>query len=107
MLYNQENMLKASIFIISKKFNQQIYEKAIGYCPQNRTWCSRNCFQKVVHKAAEATGGFKVNKIANKIKKPKPVPDENWRNIEEIVIPPDKRQVILNALRQVLLNGTP
>ena len=28
------------------------------------------------------------NKIADKIVKTKPVPDENLRNVEEIVIPP-------------------
>ena len=31
--------------------------------------------------------------------KPKPVPEAISRNIEEIVIPPEKRQEILNELR--------
>ena len=34
--------------------------------------------------------------------KPKPVPDENSRDVAEIVIPPEKREEILNELRQVL-----
>ena len=34
--------------------------------------------------------------------KPKPVPDENSRNVEEMVIPPENREEILNELRQVL-----
>ena len=34
--------------------------------------------------------------------KPKPVPDENSRNVEEIFIPPENREEILNELRQVL-----
>ena len=34
--------------------------------------------------------------------KPKPVPDENSRNVEEKVIPPKKREEILNELRQFL-----
>ena len=42
------------------------------------------------------------NKIADKILKPKPVPDAKSRNVEEIVVPPEKRQKILNELRQVL-----
>ena len=49
----------------------------------------------VIHKAAEATGEFTGNKIADGIVKP-------LRNVEEIVIPPEKRQEILNELRQVL-----
>ena len=54
--------------------------------------------KKVVQKAAKATGKFIGNKIADKIVKP----DKNPRNVEEIVIPPEKRKKILNELRQVL-----
>ena len=68
----------------------------IGY----RTF--KNRFQKVVHKAGEFLG----NKIAyavtksndDKIEKP----DENPRNVEEIIIPLEKRDKILNKLRKVL-----
>ena len=35
--------------------------------------------------------------------KPKLVPYENLRNLEEVVISPEKRQEILNELRQVYL----
>ena len=55
--------------------------------------------KKVVHKAAEATGKFIGNKFADNIVKPKRVSDENPRNVEEIIILPEK---ILNELRQVL-----
>ena len=62
--------------------------------------------KKVVHRTSELLG----NKIADavtksnddKIVKPKHVIDENPRNVEEIIIPPEKREEILNALRQVL-----
>ena len=53
---------------------------------------------KVVHETAEATGKITGNKIAENIVKPTPVSDEHSRNIEEIVIPPEKRQEILNIL---------
>ena len=56
--------------------------------------------KKVVHKAAEARGEFIGNKIADKIVKPTHVIDEN--RINEIVIPLDKMEQILNELRQVL-----
>ena len=58
--------------------------------------------KKVVHKAAEATGKLIRNKIANKVVKPKPVPNENSRNVEEIIIPPEKREEILNKSGQLL-----
>ena len=35
------------------------------------------------------------------------MPDENSRNFEEIVIPPEKRQEMLSELRHALQNGTP
>ena len=50
--------------------------------------------KKVVHKAAEATDAFIGNKIADQIVQPKPTIDENSKNVEEIIIPPEKRQEI-------------
>ena len=44
------------------------------------------------NEAAEATGEFIGNKIPDKIVKP----------VEEMIIPPEKREEILNELRQVL-----
>ena len=51
-----------------------------------------------VHKAGEATGKIIGNKIADKILKPKPLPAENSKNVEEIIIPPEKKD-ILNELQ--------
>ena len=48
-------------------------------------------------KAAEATREFIGNKITSKIAKSKPVPD-----VEERVIPPEKREEVSNELRQLL-----
>ena len=59
-------------------------------------------FKKVVHKAAKAIGEFIGNKIADKIVEPKPFPDENLRDIEEMIIPAEEREEILNELRLVL-----
>ena len=44
--------------------------------------------KKVAHKAAEATGEFIWNKIAN----PKPVPQANSRNIQETATVPEKNR---------------
>ena len=61
--------------------------------------------KKVIHKVAEAISEFIGNKIMNKTVKPKPLPDENSMNTEEIIILLKKRQEILKELRQVLWNG--
>ena len=58
--------------------------------------------KKVVHKEAEATGEFIGKNIAGKIVKPKHVIDEDPRNVEEIIILPEKREEILSKLRQLL-----
>ena len=53
----------------------------------------RAASRKVAHKTAKATGEFV---------KPKPVPDENLRNVGEINIPPEKGQKISKELKQIL-----
>ena len=52
----------------------------------------KTVLEKVVYKADEARSEFVGNKIADKIVKPKPVPNNNLRNIEEIIIPPEKEK---------------
>ena len=46
----------------------------------------------IVYKEAEATGEFLGNEIVDKFVKP----------LKEIIIPPEKKEEILNKLRQVL-----
>ena len=48
--------------------------------------------EKVFHMADEFLG----HKIAGKIVKPKHVIDEKSRDVEEIIIPPERREEILN-----------
>ena len=63
---------------------------------------TKTASKKVFHKTAEETGKLTGNKIANKIAKPILLSEANSRNVEEIVIQPEKRQGILNDLRQIL-----
>ena len=63
----------------------------------------KNYFQKVVHKIGEFLG----NKIADALTKSNDEKivksGENPRNVEEIIIPLEKIEEILNKLKQVLL----
>ena len=52
----------------------------------------------VPHKAAEPSGEFTGNKIAQKVVKLKSVLDGNSKNVEEIIIPPEHKKEILNDL---------
>ena len=56
----------------------------------------------VAHTAAEDAGEVIGNKFFDEIVKTKLVPDENSRNVEEIVILPEKSEEILWELRQLL-----
>ena len=70
----------------------------IGY----RTRFFKNCFQKVIHKAGEFLGNKIGDTITNSNGDKIVKPDENLRNVEEIIIPLEKRDEILNKLRKVL-----
>ena len=55
--------------------------------------------KKILTKSAEATGDLIGSKIADKITSFKSKPKEKIEEDEEIIIPPDKRQQMLDDLR--------
>ena len=83
---------------LSNKYEKQLLNIA------GKTWLDalKTASKKVVHKASEAIGEFVGDKILNKIMKPKFLFGENPRNIEKMVIPPDKKVEMLSELREVL-----
>ena len=58
--------------------------------------------KKVAHKAAEATREFIGNKITDQTLKPKPMLHENSRNVEEIIIEPEKKEDMLKTSMKIL-----
>ena len=68
---------------------------------------AKNTSQKVVCKTAviirELIQELTRSKIAEKIVKPKHIPEGSLRNVEDIIIPPEKRHEILNTLRQQII----
>ena len=61
---------------------------------------AKTASKKVVQKTAEATGDLIGNKIVDKITSiSKPKEKEKTKEIEEIYIPPEKRQQIIDDLR--------
>ena len=98
ILYHQEqeNISKNMDFLrnLSNKYEEQLLDTGLNVL--------KAASKKVFHKVVEATGAFIGNKIADKIEKPKTIPNENPRNVEDKIIPSEKRGEILNKLRQVL-----
>ena len=70
----------------ARKYKKQILERGL------------NASKKVVHKAGEFIG----NKIADAVIKSNDDNIEKQEPVEEIIIPPEKREEILNKLRRAL-----
>ena len=78
----------------AKKFGNKYSKKLMDTATKKGMDAAKAASKRVVQKTAEATGDLIGNKIANKITslgKPK--------ETEEIYIPPEKRQQIIDALR--------
>ena len=66
------------------------------------TRCYTNCLWKTSPQSSWSDRWTYREKINDKIVKPKSVIDEHSKNLEEIVIPAEKREKILTELRVVL-----
>ena len=81
-------------FSIAKKCGKKCRKKLMDTETKSEMDAAKIVCKRVIQKAAEPTGDLIGNKIADKITsigKPK--------EIEEIYIPPEKRQQIINDLR--------
>ena len=83
---------------LSDKYGEKLLDTTI----KTGLYAAKTASKKVVHKAAEATVELIGNKIAQKSAKPESVPwskfERCWRNS----FPAEKRQELLNDLRQML-----
>ena len=71
---------------MSNKYGKQSLDTAT-----NRASCCKNWSRKSTPYEAQVTGFLIRKKIGEKVVIPKPITDENSRNVEEIVIPAIKR----------------
>ena len=92
-------MVQFSIVLRTRK-----YVKGYGFLSLTRKYKKQlldigiDASKRVVHKAGEFIG----NKIANAVTKLDDDNIEKQEPVEEIIIPPEKRDEILNKLRKVL-----
>ena len=83
----------------ARKFNNKYGEKLIDTATKTGIDAANTPSKRVAEKAAESKEDFIGNKIAHKITsigKPK---EKETKKIEEIYIPPEKRQQIIEGLR--------
>ena len=95
---NKEISASKRIKDTASKFHQSKYGKILK---NQRTEFGKIAGKKIVQKSAEATGDLIGSKIADKITslKVKDKPQEIIEEEQEIIIPPEKRQQIINDLR--------
>ena len=88
-------------FIFAKKFGDKYGKKLMGIATKTGIDAAKIASKKEVQKTAEAAD-FIGNKIADKItsiNKSKEKPKEKTNKPEEIYIPPEKRQQIIDDLK--------
>ena len=67
-------------------------KKLLNSATKDRSKHSKNSFKKRSLQNSWSNRKIDTKQIAEKTVKPKPVPEPNWRNVEEIVIPPEKKE---------------
>ena len=84
----------------AKNFGNKYGKKLMDTATKTGIDAAKTASKRVVQKPAEATGDFIGNKIADKITLiGKPKEKEKTNKVEEIYIPPEKRQQIIDNLR--------
>ena len=84
----------------ARKFGDKYCEKLIDTATKTGIDAAIIASKRVVQKTAEATGDLIRNNIADKITSiGKPKEKEKTNKVEEIYIPPEKRQQIIDNLK--------
>ena len=84
----------------ARKLGDKYDKKLIDTATKTGIDAAKTASKRVVQKTAEATGDLIGNKIADKITLiGKTKEKENTNKLEEIYIPPEKRQLIINDLK--------
>ena len=84
----------------ARKFGDKYGKKLIDTATKTGIDVAKTASKRVVQKLAEATGDLIGNKIADKITSVgKSKKDDKTRKVEEIYIPPEKRQQIIHDLK--------
>ena len=86
----------------ARMFGDKYGKKLMDTATKTGIDAAKTASKRVVQKAAEATGDLTGNKIADKISsigKPKEREKEKTNKPEEIYIPPERRQQIIDNLK--------
>ena len=91
---------KCYVFLsFAKKFVNKYGKKLMDTATKTGTNAAKTDSKKVVQETAKATGDLIGNKIADKITSIGTPKEKETKEIEEIYIPPEKRQQIIDDLK--------
>ena len=95
------NYVKGYCFLsFARKSGDKYGKKLMDTATKTGIDAAKTASKRIVQKIAEATGDLIGNKIADKITWiGKPKEKEKTKEVEEIYIPPEKRQQIIDALK--------
>ena len=104
MRYSTETRLRKYVkgygfLSFAKKFGNKYGKKLIDTASKTVIDAAKFSSKRVVQKPAEASGDLIGNKIADKITSIGKRKEKETKKTEEIYIPPEKRQEIINDLR--------
>ena len=105
MRYSTEPKFKKSIegygfLSFARKFSDEYGKKLMDTATKTGIDAAKTTSKRAVQKTAEATGDLIGNKIADKITSiGKSKEKEKTKKVEEIYIPPEKRQQIIDDLK--------
>ena len=88
-----------SFLSFARKFGNKYGKKLMDTATTTGIDTAKTTSKRVVQKTAEATGDLIGNKIADKITSMGKPKEKETKEIEEIYIPPEKRQQIIDDLR--------
>ena len=90
----------------ARNISNKYWKKILDTAAKTRQDEGKSASKEVVYKITKAKGELIRDENTQKIVKRKPVIDENSRNVEKIIISPEKREKVLNELIQGLKNRT-
>ena len=93
-------MLKVMVFLsFARKFGKKYGKTLMDTATKTGINAAKTASKRVVQKTAQATGDLIGNKLAEKITSIGTPKEKETKEIEEIYIPPEKRQQIIDDLK--------
>ena len=100
-LRTRKNIKGYGLLSYARNLSNKYQKKLLDTATKTRLDAAKAASKKVVHKTAKTASELIGNKTAEKNVKQRPIFEATSKNVEEIFVPPEKRENILSKLRKV------